>query len=184
VAATNFIQLDDTRAQLMNNAKVAVLHSGLLARKGEALPMATFGQPTAMPHLEDPPRHADPVRPPPRHDEPVHHKPDSKRGDVQTGGRQEPVVTSWQTETTCEEPGKCSGRGPNLDAKATGSAKKKVRAKARKELHARLDITSHTRLKIAAARLGRSQQEIVEVAIDTYLDQIESDCRCMQNVRG
>lgn len=71
---------------------------------------------------------------------------------------------------------------------ASKKSKTKAKRVARTELHARLDNSSHTRLKIASARLGRSQQEIVAAAIDTYLDHIEQDllngCRCMRNARG
>jgi hypothetical protein len=47
----------------MSKAKVAVLHGGLLARKGEARPMSTFGQPTTLPHLAPAPRDAEPAHP-------------------------------------------------------------------------------------------------------------------------
>ena len=149
----------------MSKGKVAVLHSGLLARKGEARPMAVFAAP--------PPAAPEPVAPPPQA--------------VPTAEVYPQVAKSGHSSDT---------KGPQPDVSCPNiklppefaSEGKKSKSGPRTELHARLANTSHKRLKIASARLGRSQQEIVSAAIDAYLDYIEGDvlngCRCMRNARG
>jgi predicted DNA-binding protein len=169
----------------MSKAKVAVLHGGLLARKGEARPMSTFAQPTTLPHLAQAPRNGEPARPEPQLRDPVRHIQDD-----QAPQRQEPVMSDWSAKKTVsvDQPQKCGGCEPTLDIAPALSEKTKTRGKAKTELHARLDSMSHKRLKIAAAQLGRSQQELVTAAIDAFLDNLEDNamrnCSCMQNARG
>jgi len=175
---TKSILSNDERALSMSKAKVAVLHGGLLARKGEARPMATFGEPTGA-HFAPPVRQAAPDRPEPQISDTVRTVPDDK-----PEARQEPVVTGWQAKEPCADMAKCSNREPNLDIKALDKSKQGPRI----EVHARIDSASHRRLKIAAARLGRSQQQIVAEALDAYLEHIEVEtlnaCSCMYNARG
>jgi len=45
----------------------------------------------------------------------------------------------------------------------------------RRQVHARVDGDLHLRLKIAAARLGRTQQDLVASAMDAYLSSIDGD---------
>lgn len=144
----------------MSKGKVAVLHSGLLARKGEARPMAVFAAP--------PPAEPEPAAPPPAAAYPQTtgsgHSADTKKPQPDTSR------SGIKLPPELERNGKKSKSGP------------------RTELHARLANASHRRLKVASARLGRSQQEIVSAAIDVYLDYIEDEvlkgCRCMRNARG
>lgn len=147
--------------------------------------MSTFGQPTTLPHLATAPRNAEPVRPEPQFSGPVRNIPED-----QAPQRHEPVMSDWSAEktTSADAALKCGGCEPTLDIAPAGSEKTKTRGKAKTELHARLDSMSHKRLKIAAAQLGRSQQELVTAAIDAFLDNLEDNamrnCRCMQNARG
>jgi predicted DNA-binding protein len=167
----------------MSKAKVAVLHGGLLARKGEARPLSTFGPPTGV-YAAPQQLHRE-VRP-----EPVMHRQTPAANlDADASARQEPKVTGWHDDQPCASETRCQGRSaPILDLDALAARSKASAGKERTELHARLDNMSHKRLKIAAAQLGRSQQEIVATAIDAYLEYLEVDalnnCRCMQNARG
>jgi len=102
--------------------------------------------------------------------------------------RHEPKVTEWHNDKACGG-ATCHDRAaPVLDLDALAARSKKSSTKERSEFHARLDAVSHKRLKIAAAQLDRSQQEIVATAIDAYLEYLEGEalnnCRCMQNARG
>lgn len=45
----------------------------------------------------------------------------------------------------------------------------------------RLDRQRHTRLKILAARRGRSGQEILIKALDAYLEACATDCACLRS---
>lgn len=145
----------------MSKGKVAVLHSGLLARKGEARPMAVFAAPPSVA--------PEPVAPPP----PAPAYPQAAKS-----GHSKDTKTP-QPDASCSN--------IKLPPELTNDGKKS-KSGPRTELHARLANASHKRLKIASARLGRSQQEIVSAAIDAYLDYIEGDvlngCRCMRNARG
>ncbi len=148
----------------MSKGKVAVLHSGLLARKGEARPMAVYAAP--------PVTAPEPVAPPP--------------APAPAAAYPQPAKSGHSTDTIAPQ---VAASCPNIKLPPEFARDgKKAKSGPRTELHARLANTSHKRLKIASARLGRSQQEIVSAAIDAYLDYIEGDvlngCRCMRNARG
>ncbi|MEM7122653.1 MAG: hypothetical protein AAF563_15330 [Pseudomonadota bacterium] len=154
----------------MSKGKVAVLHSGLLARKGEARPMAVFAAPppaapeTVAPEMASSPTPAAP-----------------------TAEVYPQVAKSGHSSDTMEPQPGISSSGIKLPPELERNGKKS-KSGPRTELHARLANASHRRLKVASARLGRSQQEIVSAAIDVYLDYIEDEvlkgCRCMRNARG
>ena len=177
-AAMKSILSNDERALSMSKAKVAVLHGGLLARKGEARPMSTFGEPTGA-HFARPTQPTVSDRPEPQIHDTVRTVADDK-----PEARLEPVVTGWQAKEPRADTSKCPNREPCLDIKSQDKSKPGPRI----ELHARLDSASHRRLKIAAARLGRSQQQIVAEALDAYLEHLEvetlNECSCMYNARG
>jgi hypothetical protein len=163
----------------MSKAKVAVLHGGLLARKGEARPLSTFGPPTGT-YPTPKTQTVEALRPEPRLDGPAARLPQDPPVE-----REEPVVTRWQPEAPRAETSSCCKRKAELPHLTD---KKPKRGGKRIELHARLDSVSHKRLRIAAAQLGHSQQEIVVAAIEAYLEYLEdetlNDCSCMQNARG
>jgi hypothetical protein len=171
----------------MSKAKVAVLHGGLLARKGEARPMSTFGQPTSFPPVTQTPHHIEPARPEPQLRAPVSPDADGRKPE-----RQEPVMPDWSAKPAAPAATKqtCGGCEPTLDIDPAAPKKTKAqgRTSAKTELHARLDGPTHKRLRIAAAQLDRSQQDLVAAAIDAYLDSLEvnamRDCSCLQNARG
>ncbi len=140
--------------------------------------MATFGEPTGA-HFAQLAQQQVPARPEPQINDTVHAVSEDK-----PEARQEPVVTGWQAKEPCADTAACSNREPSLGIKAHDTSKPGPRI----ELHARLDSASHKRLKIAAARLGRSQQQIVAEALDAYLEHLEvetlNECSCMYNARG
>ena len=123
------------------------LHAGLLARKGEARPSAQSDGLVA-----------------------------TRSGNLaSTWGvvaRREPMTTALFEGQAPAQTGK--GRCIELPRMRT-PATRLAPAANRRHVHTRLEGFMHLRLKVAAARLGRTQQDLVTSAIDAYLSFLDDD---------
>jgi len=142
-------------------AKFASLHSGLLARKGQATP--------AMLPL--------PVVPEPAHlsyvDAPAPARDESCCGAAASG-----------TEKQSAAPALYSVRGASLHRAADHEAHYEIGADHRTHVSVRLNAEQLRRLKTAAAQLHVSQQKIVADGLERYLDKLAVEdlagCRCLK----
>lgn len=123
----------------------ATLHAGLLARKGEARPSA-----------------------------PSHHQGAARSGNVATLfaalARREPLAETTAADTA-------PPRSIEL-ARAVAKPRKAQETAAvrhRRQVHARIEDALHLRLRIAAARGGRTQQDLVASALESYLSFLDED---------
>lgn len=83
--------------------------------------------------------------------------------------------------------GNAGPRGPRLAPESSGGGRCGDGPRARITL--RLDETRHLRLKLTAAHLNRSLQDITTEALDRYLDQMSpeilaNDCACLAAARA
>ena len=125
------------------HSRVAVLHAGLLARKGEARPASIADRGLA-------------ARSAP-----------GFGAAVSLEGRREPIAGPSDG---------CDAPQPPRRIEFPPMARRIARqATARRNIHARLESDTHVRLKVAAARLGRTQQDIVASAVSAYLSLIEDN---------
>ena len=127
--------------------QTASLHAGLLARKGEARPSAQGDAAIA-----------------------------SRSGNLASisdvVARREPMATGLFESRA---PG-TTGKGRCIELPRMRVAAKRLAPSAnRRQVHARLDGAMHLRLKVAAVRLGRTQQDLVTSALDAYLSFLDDD---------
>ena len=123
----------------------ASLHAGLLARKGEARPSAS-SEPLAATHAGNVSSFADALV------------------------RREPMTTA---QANSERTG--TVRRIELPRPAVASPMARRTVRGRHQVHARVEAELHLRLRIAAARGGRTQQDLVASALEAYLSFLDED---------
>ena len=145
-------------------SRFASLHSGLLARKGEALPAAPNRLAAAYYAPEPGQEASDPPEAPP----------------VDTSKSVRAAAPKRTTPETTSDPKTTSG--PKLRRTAPQSKP------ARRKTTLRLSLDQHRRLRIAAAQLDVSQQNLMSAALEAYLDQISDGqfpaCSCLDSRDG
>lgn len=123
----------------------ATLHAGLLARKGEARPSAS-SEPFGA----------------------------ARSGNVSSFAdalvRREPMTAAQASSA-----GKTAVRRIELPRPVVSSPVAKTSTRGRRQVHARVDKELHLRLRIAAARGGRTQQDLVASALEAYLSFLDED---------
>jgi hypothetical protein len=123
----------------------AVLHAGLLARKGEARPAAISGADAVAPADAESPTIID-------IDQAMRRQPAGEQPEV-----------AVQNSRVIELPRPKPARS------------KETCVKNRKQIHARVSPEIHVLLKMNAARLDRTQQDLVASAIEAYLSFVGDD---------
>lgn len=126
------------------NSTTAVLHAGLLARKGEARPSAQ----------------------------------------TEASGLSRPGnVASFSDALTRREPPVHSDPLPAVNSRAillpraavTNATPVRGSGERRHQVHARVPSELHLRMRIAASRSGRTQQDLVASALEAYLSFLDED---------
>ena len=84
--------------------------------------------------------------------------------------RREPLTT-----TTARLAGEAPARHIELPRVAAASPVRRVPTAGRRQVHARVEGALHLRLRIAAARGGRTQQDLVSSALEAYLSFLDED---------
>lgn len=139
--------------------RFASLHSGLLARKGEALPAGPNRLAAAY------------YAPEPGQDGP---------SPIEQADTQPPPIDNTRTAE--------ADRAPATEDKTANRPQRLRRSKAqstpaRRKTTVRLSADQHRRLRVAAAQLDISQQSLMTQALEAYLKQLSEglfpDCSCM-----
>lgn len=171
----------------MSSSKFAAIHGGLLVRKGDAAPAI---RPTVsdVSYVDAERRDAGtPVVTRPRPAPPSGNTPgEAMRPSVTDRGRgRDPVSRMRPAEKVCAAPasnGSACVR-PVPAAKRPGPARGRDRA-ARSKATVRLTEQQKQVMKLAAAALGKSQQQLMSNAIDLYLTELGggemSSCACFK----
>lgn len=126
------------------NSTTAVLHAGLLARKGEARPSAQTETTGLL-------------------------RPGNVASFSDAQARREPPVHSESLPAA-------SGRAILLPRAAVSPATAtRSSGEKRHQIHARVPSELHLRMRIAASRGGRTQQDLVASALEAYLSFLDED---------
>lgn len=162
-------------------SKFASLHSGLLARKGEALPAGPTRLAAAYYAPEDRPPGEGETRPDIAPVEPPPPPPAVTPAAVTPAAVPPAAVTPAAVTASARKQGVSRGLGKSVTGKVAG---KTTGRQIRRKTTLRLSADQHRRLRIAAAQLDCSQQALMVDALEAYLEQIAAgcfpDCGCLR----
>lgn len=172
----------------MSKTKFASLHSGLLARKGQAEPAI----PSALPHIaytDNPPPEYSSEQPVPAVRRTAQEKPDEPNPKqilkLDTRRLNQEIETAFPHseqrvyEAVQETPCACGPAADNLKEETGRRPKKKQKY----QVSLRISAEQRRRLRTVAAQLGVSNQQVLQDALSSHLDRLGQSelktCRCL-----